>query len=602
MCGIIGVFGGGKAEADRLRQHVDELKHRGPDLQVVADGREFAFGHTLLSIIGTSPIQQPIASKDQAITLAYNGEVYNYLELLEDDEALQARCSGSSDTEVLVEGLSLYGIDFVDRLNGIFAFAAFDQRTRTGYLVRDRLGVKPLYFARVGDLLYFASELRPLLHYSGVSAEPDAEAFYSYARFRYPLGERTYAKAARMVEPGSFLRIQNGAARANRYWTIDVPAPFHGTYETARDAIRELLSDAIRIQMRSDHSFCTYLSGGLDSSYLTAIAKQAKPELDTYSIEFSDADYDESVHSRQVAKRLNTKHHPYLLDRNEYIEQHEEFVKHLASPISVPNQVALKILSRELAIDHRCVLSGEGADEVFGGYGRIFLLPYDWERLVKARDSGGASASAFLSKIEARYGTVVFPDYLSFFVHRYGYLTHEEAVEALQTYFPRPALDAAEDVLQAEIHALFDQWETDIFTRQLLLFQKMHLPGLLLRVDTATMAHAVEGRVPFLDHRLVELLNSLPIEFRMKRKKDFMTAFEQGLLSDELSETYDIPKAPLKEIAEEILPESVVWRKKLGFPIPSSYYDVGNVNELQPPYVKWVQRNLALLSGSDIKL
>lgn len=603
MCGIIGAFGEDRDNGQAVRRHVKSLAHRGPDGQTVVDGEGFAFGHALLSIIGPGPIRQPITSSDGRVTLTYNGEIYNFVEIMRDHPELKARCTAMSDTQVLVEGLSLYGIDFIKECNGIFGFAAWDRKTRTGWIVRDRLGVKPVYYTQAAGQIWFASEARPLLEMSGASTEPDPEAFYSYARFRYPLGERTFFKSVKMIPPGNIVTIRDGKVTLDCYWDIQEPKPFTGSYEEARHAARELFLNAVEIQMRSDHSFCTYLSGGLDSSYLTAIARQNKSELDTYSIGLDAGEFDESEYSLQVARTLGTRHHPYLLKSEEYRQQHAEYVRHLGMPISVPNQVALKILSRELSRDHRVVLSGEGADEVFGGYGRIFLLPADWERLQKSGVENDSGRREFLRKIREQFGTDEWADYPSFFLRRYGYVTHEQAAGLMGEHFDRPSMDRARESVETDIRAMFGRWQTDLYTRQLLLFQKIHLPGLLMRVDTSTMAHHVEGRVPFLDHRVVELLNSFPIHYKMKRKESFDAAMAQGLTSDELSETHDIPKAPLKEMAEEIVPKEIVWRKKVGFPIPAGFYKPeeagaagGTGGSNKPSYAWWVERNMQLLT------
>jgi asparagine synthase (glutamine-hydrolysing) len=599
VCGIIGVFGRREDSLARVEAHLGQLRHRGPDFQQAVAGDDFVFGHTLLSIIGASPIRQPITSSDGRLTVSYNGEIYNYLELLDADPELRRRCTVRSDTQVLVEGLALHGFDFLAELNGIFAFAGFDRQRGTGFLVRDRLGVKPVYYAQVGDQVFFASELRPLMSLSGAATEPDEEGWYSYARFRYPLGERSYYRGARIVPPGTLLTVRDGTVSASTWWTIREPEPFAGSYEEAREQARALLQDAVRIQMRSDHSFCTYLSGGLDSSYLTAVAAQQKERLDTYSIGVTVPELDESAHARRVAECLGTVHHPYLLGEAEYRERHAALVRHLGTPVSVPNQVALEVLSRELSRDHRCVLSGEGADEVFGGYGRIFLLPVDWERMQSAAPEDAALKGEVRRRVAERDGRADYSDYAAFFLRRYGYLTHEESVSVLAPYFSAKALGAARDAVEGEIRSAFAGWRCDLQARQLLLFQRIHLPGLLLRVDAATMAHGVEARVPFLDHRLLEFLNGLPISYKMRRKQGFDAAMRQGLLSDELSEVEDVPKAPLKEIAEDVLDKETIWRRKVGFPIPSRFFaPEGGSPSASPPYVQWVERNLALASGA----
>lgn len=598
MCGILGVFGRRPDSLARVEAHLESLRHRGPDSQQVVADDDFVFGHTLLSIIGASPIRQPITSSDGRITLTYNGEIYNYLELLDADPVLRRRCPVRSDTRVLVEGLALHGFDFLAALNGIFAFAGFDRQRKSGFLVRDRLGVKPVYYTQVGGQLYFASELRPLLSLSGASGEPDAEGWYSYARFRYPLGERTYFRGVRIVAPGTLLTIQDGAVSATAWWRISEPEPFAGGYDEGREQTRALLKDSVRLQMRSDHSFCTYLSGGLDSSHLTALASQQKERLDTYSIGVPVADLDESAHARRVAQSLGTVHHPVQLESAAYRDRHAGLVRDHGIPVGVPNQVALDVLSRELSREHRCVLSGEGADEVFGGYGRIFLLPVDWERMQSAAPEDAALRDEVRRRVAERDGRADYDDYPAFFLRRYGYLTHEESVAVLAPYFPATALDAARDAVEGEIRSTFASWRCDLQARQLLLFQKIHLPGLLLRVDAATMAHGVEARVPFLDHRLLEFLNGLPIAFKMRRKPGFDAALRQGLLSSELSEVEDVPKALLKEIAREVLDDKTIWRRKVGFPIPTHFFSPDPASRAAaPPNRQWVERNLALASG-----
>jgi len=594
MCGIIGVIGHTDGAAKRVAKHLPSLKHRGPDYQGMEEGKRFVFGHTLLSIICTTPVRQPIVASDKSWTLTYNGEIYNYVELLADDKELRARCTLSSDTQVLVEGLSLYGIDFVTRVNGMFAFAAFDHKTQTGYLVRDRLGVKPLYYISCEDAVFFASELKALLGLSGKPKELDPEGFYSYVRFRYPLGERTFFKGVKTLPPGSILKVNDQAPCLRRFWSVTPQPPFLGDYADALSVIRDLLEDAVHIQMRSDRSFCTYLSGGLDSSYLTAIARQNKECLDTYSIGLVEKEFDESRYSSEVSARLGTNHHTYCLGPKEYREETEELVKFLGTPAGVPNQVALKVLSRELSKTHRCVLSGEGADEIFGGYGRIFLLPGDWLKLQSAQAGKTGSDKSVLAKIEARYGRRKFVDYPDFFLERYSYVGHADVVVLLAPYFNKKEIMDASVSLEAEIRSLFSSWDADLFTKQLLLFQKIHLPGLLFRLDSATMAHSVEGRVPFLDHRLVEFMNSLPWEYKIRMKQGIDKSRVANLLSDEISEKYDIPKANLKDLAQGYVPNDIIWRKKVGFPIPPAYYAEVSSSNSKSPYFLWVQTNLRL--------
>lgn len=591
MCGVLGTFGNGYGGEEVVRKALDGLSHRGPDHQAVLSGDGFCFGHTLLSIIGDSPIKQPVTSQDGSWSLTFNGEIYNYPEIAEEDHDLAVRSQMRSDTLILVEGLAKHGIEFVEKLNGIFAFAAFDHSNNVGYLVRDRLGIKPIYYASNSDGLVFSSETKPIRTYFQ-DCDTDPESMYSYVRFRYPIGERSFFKQIKMLPPATIMEVRDGQpSTMTSYWKVNVEPSFEGSYEEAREQVRHLLHDSIRIQMRSDHSFCTYLSGGLDSSYLTAIAATNIDVLDTYSIGVSDATDDESSYAALVAEHCRTRHHPYKLGATEYASELRDWGKTQGEPIGVPNQVALKILSRELSRDHRCVLSGEGADELFAGYGRIFQLPHDWNRYADSQ-TGGAQSPAFLAAFSKRYGHGPWNSYTDFFIDRYSYLSHNQATEVLRPFYSNETLGELRGVIESDVRTAFGPLQDDLFSQQLSFFQRVHLPGLLIRLDVSTMAHSVEGRVPFLDHRLVDFVNTLPFNYKQVRKPSFNSPEAAALLADELSEAHDIPKSILKDLGDELLPEPIVWRRKQGFPIPPTYY---GSRDNEPAYLTWMRANLTQL-------
>jgi len=256
----------------------------------------------------------------------------------------------------------------------------------------------------------------------------------------------------------------------------------------------------------------------------------------------------------------------------------------------VPNQVALKVLSREVSRQHRVVLSGEGADEIFAGYGRIFLLPHDW-KLIRENWGRGNEVS---KKLLERHGPTRPESYMELFLSRYGYTPHTYAVELLQEWFPDLNGDRLRESVETDIVEIFDSIQADTpFNRMIVLFQNLHLPGLLYRVDTATMAHSVEARVPYLDHRLVEYVNTLPIEFKLRPLKPLSEL--PDLVADEISEIHDVPKAILKDIGRKVLPAEIVDRKKMGFPIPSSFYSPEESAQVVS-YKVWTRRNLEVLA------
>ena len=322
MCGIFGSIGGAPLEPGRVQRAASSLAHRGPDGHGSIMLPGVCLGHTLLSIIGDSPIAQPIHTSDGRGVLVFNGEIYNYLELMEDDAELRDVCSRRerSDSVVLVEGLRLYGDAFLSRLNGMFAFAYHDLDSGLTTLVRDRLGIKPLFYSAPGGSVVFASESRTVRLLTGLPFEPDPEGFYSYLRFRYPIMSRSFDRRIRQVMPGHLLRVARDGNVANvRWWKNSTAGGFDGTYEEAREEVESLIRSAIELRMRSDHDFSSFLSGGLDSSVLAAVASRNKEHLDTYSIGIRGVDeFDESRYAQMVIDQLGTRHHPYMLGPEEF--------------------------------------------------------------------------------------------------------------------------------------------------------------------------------------------------------------------------------------------------------------------------------------------
>jgi asparagine synthase (glutamine-hydrolysing) len=596
MCGIFGIIGQGSNDDVRLELAARSLRHRGPDSHEIVQLPGVSLGHTLLSIIGSSPITQPIRSSDGRGILTYNGEIYNYLELLRNNPDLLAACQGrpATDTVVLVEGLRLYGEEFLEQLNGMFAFCYHDLNSGQTLLVRDRLGIKPLFYSATGTGTIFASETQAVRVLSGKAFAPSPEGFYSYVRFRYPLGDRSFDLNIRQLRPGHLLRIgANGKVQTVRWWVNDGSGEFTGTYEQAVDTVRELLESSIELRMRSNHGFCTFLSGGLDSSLLTALASVNKEHLDTYSVGIAgDSKFDESAYAAAVAAKLGTYHHSYSLGIEDYRLHHAAFVGALKEPLPVPNQVALRALSQDVSRTHRVVLSGEGADEVFAGYGQIFLLPHDWDVMQDRRGKPGSLATKLLQ----RYGPELPVSFDELFIRRYGYTTHQVATEVLKPLFGDINYAVLRDSVESDILEIAEALNAeDPFNRMLLLFQNVHLPGLLYRVDGATMAHSVEARVPFLDHRLVEFANTLPIDMKIRTLKPRSEL--RHLLSNEISEVHDVPKAILKEIGRDLLPEGIADRKKMGFPIPPAFY-APQSSSVMADYQAWTERNIELWATS----
>ena len=596
MCGIFGVIGSPTPSPDLIERAQNSLSHRGPDTSDSISIPSITFGHTLLSIIGENPTKQPIWSRDGRGLLTFNGEIYNYLELLHNDPYLKKTCGDRkrSDTVVLLEGLRTYGTSFLQLVNGMFAFAYHDLDTGETLLVRDRLGIKPIYYSKLGGRIVFASESQAIRILTGQSFSPDPEGFYSYIRFRYPIFQRSFDRNIRQLLPGYFLRITpSGDIREESWWENNTAGGFTGTYHEAMEEVESLLYSSIEFRMRSDHDFSAFLSGGLDSSLIASIAATKKPQLDTYSIGMSDEKaFDESKYATLVANELSTHHHPHHLTSGEFQDEHRAFIQGRGEPVGVPNQVALKALSRQISKTHRVVLSGEGADEIMGGYGRIFLLPHDWH-LIQSRAN---TSRPVTQKLIELYGAHMPETWTDLFLQRYAYTSNEFAVDVLKKSGFDIVTDHHLQSVRHDVETLMESIDTDsTFNMMLIIFQKLHLPGLLSRLDAVTMAHSIEARVPYLDHRLLEFANTLPFDFKVKPKKSRLQLVD--LVADEISEVYDIPKSILKDLAQDRLSKDIIDRKKLGFPIPPSFYGPTTGREtVESNYESWVNVNFEILA------
>lgn len=586
VCGIFGYFGANLPSEERVRAARTQLVHRGPDASGLHRENRAVLGHTLLSLIGDEPVEQPLASQDNSIVMTFNGEIYNYLELGNESDGLEALLTRRSDSETLVNGLALHGIDFVSRLNGMFAIAYADRRRDEAYLIRDRLGVKPLYYIEKDDGVYFASESKALLSLAGIQGTPDPGGWLSYCQFRYPIGERHYYREIKSVQPGQYLRWANGHLSCHQYWAVPSGDVIERPDDDVDQAVEELLNDAVMLQTRSDHGFCSYLSGGLDSSYLSAVAMKHTRSLHTYSVGLQDAGYDESSFAQDVAQHIGSHHHRLDLDREAFQRHHQNLIDHLQTPVAVPNQVALSALSQELSRDHRCVLSGEGADEIFGGYGRIFTLPRDWSAVRE-----NPSDSRLVQEFQRHYHVAPSVTLQQLFLSQYRYVSQEFALQRLGRYFEQPRLEQAAEELDEEISALFQPSSGDLHQDVMAVFQGVHLPGLLGRLDSATMAHSVEGRVPFIDHRLVEFMNTVPYRQKVPLRKPDGTQNEH-VFASEFSDALDEPKAILKRVAKAVLPTTIVDRRKMGFPIPEDMYKRGS-DSAGAGYANWIATNLS---------
>ncbi len=573
MCGIAGAVA---LDERRVPEGLAErmaatLVHRGPDDCGHWSADRAAFGHRRLSIIDLSPdARQPMRNEGGDVRLVCNGEIYNHLSLRAQLEAAGHRFTSRSDSEVLVH-LYEEHVDSPERmlehLDGMFAFAIRDEQRDRLFLARDRLGIKPLYWAEAGGLLLFASEAKAILASGLVEARPDLAGVVSYLSFRHPVAPGTMFEGIHALEPGHYLLAERGRVDLHRYW--DIPRPDGGQDRGEahyRERVRELLEAAVRKRLMSDVPLGAYLSGGLDSSIVVALMAQMSNEpVKTYSIGFGDGT-DEFPYARMVAERYATDHHEIVLEAPRYFELLPELIRHRDAPLAVPNEVPLYQMSKVLKQDITVVLSGEGADELFGGYGDYARIPFDWQKGRALRRLPAPLRRALSGGLEEKYGEHAFePDPVAHFFAGYGWFRAPEIAALLTPAALQAAGAGGRDHFERHF-ARTEGWEP--YDRVLYALERVHLVNLLNRADTMTMATAVEARVPFVDHGLVEFAFGIPVQHKLRWRSPLHRARASLSYSDRFRERDDITKHILRQACADLLPPEVVNRPKIGFKVP----------------------------------
>jgi len=585
MCGIFGkVYSSSNSNynKDKFYKALNLLEHRGPDNFGAIFKPEFSFGHRRLSIIDLSEnANQPFTSNDGLVTIVFNGEIYNFNEL-KANLTHKYLFKTESDTEVLLNLYYEHGIECLDKLIGMFSIAIYDERENVSYLVRDRLGIKPLYYFYHNNDMTFSSEIKSILDYEDYNFELNELAISSYLSFRYPILNDTFFKDIFSIAPGNFIKIKNGNFSIHKYWTPENNFKMQSNdkgEEYYIDEVRKLLLSSVKYRMISDVPIGAFLSGGVDSSIITAImAQEASSPIKTFTIGFEEQGYNEFDYASIIASRYSTDHHEIVLSGENYIDKMDELINFKDAPLSVPNEVPLHMMSKELKKHITVVLSGEGADEIFGGYGRIFRSPYDYARFkeLQMNNYSKKDKEIFLNNYNNKYSNKTFNSDLDHFYNLYGYTTNDEKLLFCNQ---RVINSNYEKKLKDFFGSIFNLLGNDsYYNKMLLAFEKVHLQGLLYRVDMSTMSTSVEARVPFVDHRLVELAFEIPIKYKLKWVSEKMKLKSKLLMSDKISENYDIPKYILKKAYEKDIDSKVLYRKKMGFPVPLNKWFGGSFN------------------------
>lgn len=572
MCGIAGVCsaaGLGKEVDPLIRRMVASLNHRGPDEAGIYIDPLVALGHARLSIIGLDDGTQPIGNEDDTLWIVFNGEVFNYLELRVELQE-QGHCfKTSTDTEVVLHLFEEHGADGLHKLIGQFAFVIWNRNTRELFLARDRVGIRPLYYTFYDGQFLFASEIKALFQHQGIHREINPEALLQTFTFWAPLSPRTIFTDIYELPPGCCAWLNNGELQQERYWQIplgQMVEPWRGSFDEAQERLDQLMADAVRLRLRADVPVGAYLSGGLDSSILTAIvAEQVGERLCTFSLGFENAEFDESSYQSEMVQYLSSRHQHVQISNQQVLEHFPEVIFHCEKPLLRTGPVPLLLLADLVHKEnYKVVLTGEGADEVFGGYNifkeakvRSFwarrpessLRPRLLEKLFPYvfKDAGRSSfilQQFYAVREEDRNDPLLSHRKRWQTSGRNSSLFSKELLEKLVEY------DPIDDVMK-KLPADFA--DNDYLQRAQYLEMSTFMPEYLLssQGDRVAMAHAVELRVPFLDHRLIEFAATLPSHWKLKglnEKYILKKTFQQKLPQRILARQKQPYRAPIAEI------------------------------------------------------
>ena len=581
MCGINGFT---FENHELIKKMNDLLVHRGPDSSGIYKDEKISLGHRRLKIIDLSEkASQPMFDSENKIAIIFNGEIYNFKELKKELEK-DYKFKSNSDTEVIIYAYKKWGYNCVEFLNGMWAFAIYDKGKNKLFLSRDRLGKKPLYYTLLNNKLIFSSEIRPLFVHN-IKKELNKKSVSSFLSYRYVLGEETMFEGIFKLLSGYNLVFDLNEDKIEKiweYWDLE-HNEININENEAKKNVDYLLTDSVSLRQVSDVPIGSINSGGLDSSLISAImAKINDNPINTFTVKFPEKGFDETYFAKLLADYCNTIHKEIIIDTSNFLDIMKEYSKKKDEPIGVPNEIALYLLFKEIKKSVTVILSGEGADEIFAGYSRIFRSPYDYERLNKIKNIEDYKKNPSLYK---KYNGKFFKNELEHFLFLYNYFPNEEKNFILKENFI------------SDFSHLFKKYFDNNLNYQKKIsyaFIKLHLPGLFARLDNSSMASAVEARCPFVDYRLVNLVYNLPFNLKNPWKSEEDKKLAENKNCDEIAEVHDHLKYILKKVSKDYIPEEIINRKKQGFPLPLQKWFKEDFYE--------ESKNLLLSEGSRIRM
>lgn len=564
MCGITGILykGTKRVELEQLKKMASVLEHRGPDDEgyYINKDNSFGLGFRRLSIIDLKTGHQPVCNEDKSIWVALNGEIYNFMELREGLQKKGHIFYTQSDTEVLVHLYEDKGLDSLSCLRGMFAFCIWDENKKRMFLARDRVGKKPLFYTTIGEDIIFGSEIKAILQCPQVTPCLDLRSMDHYLTYGYSPPERSMFKGINKLAPGHYLAYDKDGVRTARYWSLNYENKLALKKSDYRELVLSTLSEATKIRLISDVPLGVLLSGGIDSSCIVALMRRMSAgPIKTFSIGFDDQDYNELEYARLIAKAFDTQHHEFMV-RPDLMGVLDKLIWYYNEPFADPSSIPTYFVSK-IAREHvTVVLNGDGGDESFSGYERYIALRYAhfiknipnialkgiYLALDSIRRWKGYKETAKFSKVCTYFSILTNYEKRYIYPRLISYFSPQDKDSLYSADFKRKnnfgySFDFLADIIDGSNGA-------NIVDRLMSADILSYLPeDLLVKMDRATMANSLEGRSPFLDHKVMELAARIPVGLKLK-----------GATT----------KYILKESFAGILPDKILKRGKMGFGVP----------------------------------
>lgn len=537
MCGIAGFIGKDKDKKKILKNMCDRIKHRGPDAQGYYVKGDVALGQRRLSIIDIEGGKQPMFSKDEKLVVVFNGEIYNYQELK--SELSDYPFQTNSDTEVLLYGYKKWGSELPKHLRGMFAFALYDIEDKTLFCARDPFGIKPFYYYQNDGDFMFASEIKAFLDHPKFKKEFNETILAPYLSFSFTPTTETFFKGVKRLDAGYSLTYKDGEMSLNRYFELNFDIKKED-YDKTVDNISKVMTDSVNHHMISDVEVGSFLSSGIDSSYIVSLAKPDK----TYTVGYDIPRYDETNYAKDLTEKLGIHNINKKITKEEYMQILPKIMYHMEEPASDPAVVALYFVANIASKDVKVVLSGEGADEFFGGY-NYYREEVDCAFYNKIPFFIRHGISKFFSLFPSVRG-------INFLVRR-GEKLEDSYIGVNKIWSEKEARKILKNkpVLKNKdiTKPIYDEFKdkSNIVKMQAIDINFWLMKDILQKADRMTMANSLEGRVPFVDTEVFKVASSLPIEYKVTKENT---------------------KVALRDAAKKVIPNEAYKKKKLGFPVP----------------------------------